>query len=220
MSLWRFEFKLDTPRKLEYVRIPSRMTKEVQELWVKRGVTDGVLRLHRGTENKQYPTRFRHVFTGPGKFKTYLGEGWGEFVSSNSIQMEDRIQLLLEDDDLMLYQVRIWRADKEITIVDPHVLIENDGSISDVDSMEYVPSEILFKIPTFEFTFSKGYFDKPGINIPVVFARAHFHGLKDGTPVEMYVNKWWKGVMRIKFDTNNKILTCTVKKRSTINDGG
>ncbi|XP_021729987.1 uncharacterized protein LOC110696959 [Chenopodium quinoa] len=126
--------------------------------------------------------------------------------------MEDCIQLLLENDDLMLYRVRIWRADKEITIMDPRVLIENDGSISDVDSMEYVPTEILFKIPTFEFTFSKGYFDKPGINIPVAFALAHFHGLKDGTPVEMYVTKWWKGVMRIKFDTNNKILNCTVKK--------
>ncbi|XP_021761351.1 uncharacterized protein LOC110726194 [Chenopodium quinoa] len=112
----------------------------------------------------------------------------------------------------MLYQVRIWLDEKEITVVDPWVLIENDGSISDVDEREYVPNECLWKTPSFECTFTKGYINKPKINIPLHFARAHVQGLKDPTDVRLYVSRWWPATMRIQFDINNKILTCTVRK--------
>ncbi|XP_021742971.1 uncharacterized protein LOC110709068 [Chenopodium quinoa] len=177
------------------------MTKEVQEIWVKKGVIDGVLRLHCSTEIKVYPVQFRHVFTGLGKFETILGEGWREYVTSNSLQMEDRIQLVLEDNDGMLYRVRIWHDEKEITVV---------------DSMEYVPMEVFFlnhpllnsHSPRVTLTNLESAIQ----NILLPFDRAHFHSLKDRTPVELYVTWWWKTTMRIKFDTNKKIVTFNVKK--------
>ncbi|XP_021759117.1 uncharacterized protein LOC110724020 [Chenopodium quinoa] len=84
--------------------------------------------------------------------------------------------------------------------------------MGDVDSSEYVEMEAHFKPPYLEFTFSKGYINKPRINIPLPFARAHFQGLRDETPIELYVSRWWKATMRIKFDQHKNIVTCNVKK--------
>lgn len=122
------------------------MNRKVQEIWNKNDVTDCVLSLHRGTKRKVYRVHFRHVFTGPGKFETYLRKGWNEFVTANNLRMQDCILLTLEDHNKVVYMVRIWRDNKEITIVDSFVLIDNDGSISDSDIIltEYVPMEVFF----------------------------------------------------------------------------
>ncbi|XP_021753337.1 uncharacterized protein LOC110718745 [Chenopodium quinoa] len=217
MSLWRFEVILDTPEKFSKVLVPDRMNREVQEVWNNFDIKDRVLSLHRDTESKVYRVQLRHLFTGQMKFETYLRRGWNEFVTSNNLRMHDRIVLTLEDHHKILYMVRIWRGSTEITVVDSFVLIDNDGSISDSDiiSTEYVPREILIKTPFFEFTFSKGYMDKPKINIPVSFALAHFQDHEDPTEVEMHVSKWWKGTMRMSFDSKHRIMSCDIKKGVT-----
>ncbi|XP_021766163.1 uncharacterized protein LOC110730657 [Chenopodium quinoa] len=211
MSAWTFEFTIDTHRLLEIVPIPHRMNRELQEIWAKNDEAKGVIRLHRGTKNKVYPIRLGHVFNSPGKFESFLGGGWSQFVTSNKLRILDHIELLLEDEEEMLYRVRIWRSRKEFTVVDPRVIIEIDGIITEADASEFVPTEVFFKPPSFKFTFTKGYIDKPSINIPVPFSREHFQGLKNPTVVELYVHQKWHATMRFKFD-KKKIVACTIRK--------
>lgn len=117
------------------------MAKQIKDLLEKKG-GDSLLKLHRGTEEKIYVVHMHEVRTKTG-VETRITEGWSEFVRSSSLVIGDYIEVEIEDWQEWLFRVRIWRNDHAITIVDPHVIIENDGTRSDADSTKFVPMEVL-----------------------------------------------------------------------------
>ena len=133
--------------------LPKRMAREVKQLWTRHRFQPGVLYFQRGTENRKFSVSVKERMRSTGELETALCEGWSRFASSNNLQLGDRLRFVLQVVDVILYQVRIWRDDEEITV-------------TGANSIDYVlnPVEMLHQQdPFFHCTFTKGYVDKPAI---------------------------------------------------------
>uniref|UniRef100_A0A803N9C8 Uncharacterized protein n=1 Tax=Chenopodium quinoa TaxID=63459 RepID=A0A803N9C8_CHEQI len=119
----------------------------------------------------------------------------GDFVSSKNLKLGDTILLSVEDLEELVYKVRIWRDEIELTAEKP--------SVQGVE---------VNQTPSFMFHFTKGYIDKPTINVPTPFARAHFGDLEDPCEVKLVLSSTYDATMHIYYDCKGSIVACSIKR--------